>query len=280
MPVSIDTVRETSSGSPRSFGTVYPSTNPPRCSPSTAPSSGSPAPAKEEEVWAMTDPQMSATNITQSSGVTPETDLDRPGSLVLISSPSATGASTTWRVERRRPDASTGTSEPASSDVISGVMIGAAHVDTVVISTDSATSACAIKVTRLEAVPPGHAETRISPTASGTGSANSFAMLHPRSGINVNWHAKPRKTSRGFFSTRLKSLNSRVMPMKSMVEASAAVMYSPLSHLSISGWNIPTPAPARTQNGKRFVSREITFMILFGWFGSDAPPRTASVPCA
>jgi hypothetical protein len=38
--------------------------------------------------------------------------------------------------------AATGTSEPASSDVRRGVMMGAAHVLTVVINTERATSAC------------------------------------------------------------------------------------------------------------------------------------------
>ena len=116
----------------------------------------------------------------------------------MISRPIATGASTTCRVESSSPEASTGTSDPARSDVRSGVITGAAHVETVVMSTERATSACAIRVTRFEAVPPGHAETRMRPTASGTGSAKTFAIVQPSNGIRVNWQANPRKTCFGF----------------------------------------------------------------------------------
>ena len=77
----------------------------------------------------------------------------RPLSLSLSAPASVSLFMRTCRVESTRPPAATGTSDPANTEVSSGVMIGAAHVLTVVIKTDRATSAFAIKVTRLLAVP-------------------------------------------------------------------------------------------------------------------------------
>ena len=60
--------------------------------------------------------------------------------------------------------ASTGTRVPARTLVSSGVMKIAPRVEAVVISTESATSPCAMYVATLEAWPPGQQETRIRPT--------------------------------------------------------------------------------------------------------------------
>ena len=71
---------------------------------------------------------------------------------------------TSWRlacsVDRSRLPASTGTSLPTSSLASAGVATMAVSVDTVVMATDSGTSALARKVTTLEATPPGHEATR------------------------------------------------------------------------------------------------------------------------
>jgi hypothetical protein len=42
------------------------------------------SPAKDEAVCAITEPQISATKTTQRSGVTPETDFDRPARRVTV----------------------------------------------------------------------------------------------------------------------------------------------------------------------------------------------------
>mmetsp|Transcript_59603 Transcript_59603/g.158620 ORF Transcript_59603/g.158620 Transcript_59603/m.158620 type:complete len:223 (+) Transcript_59603:354-1022(+) len=206
----------------------------------------------------MMEPQMSATSTTQSSGVTPPTVRLRPGRKVLMPMPAATGASTTWRVESSRPLASTGTRAPARSEAKSGVAIGAARVETAVMATLRATSAPAISVTRLLAVPPGHEATRMTPTASGGGSAQSTAMAYPSSGMMVYWQANPRKTCLGFLNTRLKSLSSRVIPMQSIVTANAGVMRSGVIHSSAEGFRYPTMPPAATHKGNKFVRNKST----------------------
>ena len=63
-------------------------------------------------------------------------------------------------VDRSRLPASTGTSLPTSSLASAGVATMAVSVETVVMATDSGTSALARKVTTLEATPPGHEATR------------------------------------------------------------------------------------------------------------------------
>ena len=119
----------------------------------------------------------------------------------------------------RKPDVSTGTKEPARMEVRRGVMMGAAMVETVVMSTERATSALATRVTRLLAVPSEHAGTWMRPTAKAGDRPKSFAMDQPSEGMMVNWHMKPRKTCLGLCMTRWKSFTSRVIPMKSIVNA-------------------------------------------------------------
>jgi hypothetical protein len=60
-------------------------------------------------------------------------------------------------------------------------------------------------------------------------------------------------TCLGLSITRLKSSTSRVMPMKSIVMASATVILPALSHASAAGLVKPRHAAARTQAGNRLV---------------------------
>ena len=65
---------------------------------------------------------------------------------------------------------STGMREPTSQAVSNGVMRGARSVEMEVMVTDRATSALARYEITLEAVPPGAHPTRITPTATASGS--------------------------------------------------------------------------------------------------------------
>ena len=88
--------------------------------------------------------QTSAIVITLTSGATGSTARTTRGSQRLIATPAATGSTTTCKVEKKSPQASTSTSRPASSFVSSGVRITAPSVVQVVITTERATSARAM----------------------------------------------------------------------------------------------------------------------------------------
>ena len=77
-----------------------------------------------------------------------------------------TGATTTCKVLKSNPQKDTSTYVPANQLVSVGVINTAPRVEHIVIETERATSAQAIKVTTLLAVPPGQQATRINPTAN------------------------------------------------------------------------------------------------------------------
>lgn len=117
--------------------------------------------------------QMSAIVATDTSGATGITARTTRGVAWCSPTPSNTGNKTTCTVLRNSPQASTGTSVPASHFVSTGVITIAPIVEHIVISTDKATFARAMYVTTFDAVPPGQHPTRISPTASGVGNAST-----------------------------------------------------------------------------------------------------------
>jgi hypothetical protein len=73
-----------------------------------------------------------------------------------------------------------------------GVSSTAVRVLTVVITTERATSARAIRLTTLLAVPPGQQPTRIGPTARGGSNRSPQAKAAARAGITANWAITPR----------------------------------------------------------------------------------------
>eukprot|EP00601_Ochromonadales_sp_CCMP2298_P002447 CAMPEP_0173187294 /NCGR_PEP_ID=MMETSP1141-20130122/10623_1 /TAXON_ID=483371 /ORGANISM="non described non described, Strain CCMP2298" /LENGTH=140 /DNA_ID=CAMNT_0014111103 /DNA_START=301 /DNA_END=723 /DNA_ORIENTATION=+ len=115
---------------------------------------------------ALMDPQMSATSNTDRKGVYCALLLQKTGKFVFNPKPTATGNRTTLRVDRTRSLALMDTYSPASRVTSRGVITTAATVEAAVINIDSARSALAIMVTRLEAVPPGAQPTRMRPDAS------------------------------------------------------------------------------------------------------------------
>ena len=93
---------------------------------------------------------------------------------VFNTKPSATGRIVTKRMDVNMPTASTSTLSPASHSVRSGVMTGAASVETVVSPTENATSPLQRKVMMFEETPPGQHPTRISPTPTGFGNPSPY----------------------------------------------------------------------------------------------------------
>lgn len=81
----------------------------------------------------------------------------------------ATGKMITFKVLSRSPTEFTSTRFPARYKVRRGVRRTESKVEIEVRVTDNATSALAINVKTLDAVPPGQQATRISPTAKGVG---------------------------------------------------------------------------------------------------------------
>ena len=107
--------------------------------------------------------------------------------------PTPTGRITTFNVLINKPKVFTSISPPDRSfeiifikNVVSkGVANTAASVDIVVIETDKATLALAMKQTTFDAVPPGQLETKIKPIVKSGDRLNSLARAQPVRGMIV-----------------------------------------------------------------------------------------------
>jgi hypothetical protein len=154
------------------------------------------------------------------------THLHSLGAYSFSVTPNATGASTTLAHAAHSAMPLTGAAFPTISFVSSGVTALASTVLQAVSRTLSATSAPAISVTRLDAVPPGLQPTstnpknrcfpRCWPAASRYGNSNVRPMMHAARGIKRNWHSTPTGTEdrREREDTMfVKSDRSRVMPV-------------------------------------------------------------------
>jgi hypothetical protein len=97
-------------------------------------------------------------------------------------------------VDSTKSEAFTATYDPASQLVSSGVMTTAATVETAVMRTESATSAPAMSVTKLDAVPPGAQPTRISPAANSGPRPRARETAAAVRGITVYCTRKPNPT--------------------------------------------------------------------------------------
>lgn len=97
---------------------------------------------------------------------------------MLNKRPNATGARTTCRVDRIKSDDWILTYDPASLVVSHGVINTAATVEQAVITTERATSACAMSVTRFDAVPPGAHPTRIRPALNAGPSCAIYTHVY------------------------------------------------------------------------------------------------------
>ena len=75
--------------------------------------------------------------------------------------------------------------------MIAGVRIGASNVETDVTATDRAVFPLARNVMTFEAVPPGHAPTRITLIAISGGNRNPLANAYARRGMTINWDSTP-----------------------------------------------------------------------------------------
>lgn len=114
-------------------------------------------------VFATTPPHINATKSTLAKGVHLETHLHSSGMYSFSITPNATGANTILAHAMHNALPLTGTALPTMSFVNSGVKAEANTVLQVVSNTLRATSAPAISVTRLDAVPPGQHPTSTNP---------------------------------------------------------------------------------------------------------------------
>mmetsp|Transcript_15131 Transcript_15131/g.18409 ORF Transcript_15131/g.18409 Transcript_15131/m.18409 type:complete len:246 (-) Transcript_15131:538-1275(-) len=200
IPVSIEMVRLVRSENPVFRGIKYPTPNPIVCSKHTAPSSwgrDTPCiPPRREAFCATTPPQIMATSKTLRKGVKRETNVHNPGALLLRIIPSATGSSTTCEVARHNAHPLTDTRLPTIPFTSRGVRTDASTVEQVVRSTERATSAPAIKDTRLEAVPPGEHPTSANPRNRALFEFNTvFPTRSAERGMMANWHTTPAGTA-------------------------------------------------------------------------------------
>ena len=153
----------------------------------------------------------------------------------LTPRPVITGSSTTASIDLNMSTTDTSTYVPANKSTIIGVRIGARSVDTPVMPTDNAKSPFAMKVITLDAVPPGHAPTSITPTAKSAGSENTFANMYAMSGMIVNCAMQPSSKSNGRENVTLKSDTVNVMPMPSMTTPSNGVTTFADAHPNVHG---------------------------------------------
>mmetsp|Transcript_14237 Transcript_14237/g.41058 ORF Transcript_14237/g.41058 Transcript_14237/m.41058 type:complete len:192 (-) Transcript_14237:404-979(-) len=147
-------------------GTRYPTKNPTQWSARTDPTIRG---IKDEdcknmtEFWATTPPQIKLTNKTDAKGVKRDTRLAKLGAWALTNIPNMTGNRTTRAVASHRAQPETSMALPTNNLTNRGVTIDARIVEQDVNRTERATSALAIKETRLDAVPPGEQPTRHNP---------------------------------------------------------------------------------------------------------------------
>ena len=173
IPVSIDMVRDVRSVNPKTLGTMYPAANPIMCVRRTesrirvgmvmTPSVAAAPPIHIPELFATTPPQIKLTNTTLAKGVHLETHRHTPGIYSFNVTPKATGTKTTLAVAAHNAFPLTGTALPTIHFVNSGVTADARIVLQAVRRTLNATSAPAIRLTRLDAVPPGLHPTKTKP---------------------------------------------------------------------------------------------------------------------
>lgn len=114
-------------------------------------------------LFATTPPHIKLTNTTLANGVHLETHLHNFGMYSFKVTPNATGAKTTFAQATHKAIPLTGTALPTINFVNNGVTTDANTVLHEVRSTLNATSAPAIKLTRLDAVPPGLHPTNTNP---------------------------------------------------------------------------------------------------------------------
>src|SRR5690606_8986969 len=101
------------------------------------------------------------------------------------------GMRTTCTMETNNAQPSTGSHDPASTNINAGVTTGDKMVEMAVMDTDSGTSPLARYVITLEAVPPGTHPTNTTPTASSGGNRKKYANKNPSKGIIVNCTRTP-----------------------------------------------------------------------------------------
>mmetsp|Transcript_14188 Transcript_14188/g.30793 ORF Transcript_14188/g.30793 Transcript_14188/m.30793 type:complete len:395 (+) Transcript_14188:375-1559(+) len=237
---------------------------------------------------ATTPPQIKATRTTDAKGVNLDNVLANFGALAFNIIPNVTGSKTTRAVASQSAMPLTSTALPTNSLTRRGVTPDASMVEHAVSSTERATSAPAIKETRLLAVPPGLHPTRVNPRNSAgprTGSKCSKRvrpMAKAVRGMIMNWQSTPAGTDVGLSTkTSVKSFFSKVIPVPSMTVASMTdIRLPPLTHVSAAGARRPTIADRRTKNGNpdvRSDRMESTLLLLLVDAGVSTSP---SVLCS
>mmetsp|Transcript_6501 Transcript_6501/g.21913 ORF Transcript_6501/g.21913 Transcript_6501/m.21913 type:complete len:277 (+) Transcript_6501:412-1242(+) len=233
-----------------------PSANPSVWSNATEPRSVGPAARICVDVRPMMEEQIAATVITATAGAKGSTYVSlKSRAKCFNATPAMIGNSTTLHVLKNKPTPSTPITVPANCLVSVGVITVAMSVLTVVNTTLKGTLAPAKYVTTLDAVPPGQHPTKINPAASDAASPkNVRAIKNASVGITVYCNATPMPIFHGAAKILTKSAFSNVMPIPSIVDASAYVTASPLNQLTVLGLVIPSTAPANTSKGKYAVT--------------------------
>eukprot|EP00977_Amphora_coffeiformis_P018994 scaffold6829_cov171-Amphora_coffeaeformis.AAC.24 len=135
------------------------------CSRNTDPTMVGPiaAPAVKLAFCATTPPHIAETNSTDAKGVNRLNSRANFGNFWFKNIPNNTGPNTTLAVAAHSAHPDTAVVPPTNNLTKAGVATTAKRVEHDVKTTDKATSAPAINVTRLDAVPPGEQPTKHNP---------------------------------------------------------------------------------------------------------------------
>mmetsp|Transcript_534 Transcript_534/g.2031 ORF Transcript_534/g.2031 Transcript_534/m.2031 type:complete len:223 (+) Transcript_534:237-905(+) len=183
MAVSMAVVRAVVSSKPSRLTSWKPIAPPSRWSKATATCSSRPALMMGSTHCATDAPTSRTVAATPMTGQMGSTARQNFGTVALSVTPSAIGASTTWRVDMAMPMASTATMAPSTTLAMRGVMNTQPIVVEVVMSTDMATSPLAMYVHRFDACPPLMEPTSTRPATSAGLRPAALPRSMPRSGM-------------------------------------------------------------------------------------------------
>lgn len=173
--------------------------------------------------------------MTETNGKMSMTRRTMTGKADLIMAPLINGARTIIAALLNNAKGETGTRAPARSCMRRGIAKTLHIVETRVSKTERATSARAIRQTRLLATPPGQTPTRMRPTVKGGGREKRRDRNKERKGMIVYWERAPRRIWWGVRRMDRKEEGEIVRPMPSMMRESVGKMRGGVNQRKVGG---------------------------------------------
>mmetsp|Transcript_33157 Transcript_33157/g.72289 ORF Transcript_33157/g.72289 Transcript_33157/m.72289 type:complete len:231 (+) Transcript_33157:404-1096(+) len=191
------------------------------------------------------------------TGATGFTAWHNRGTPALAETPRQVGASTSVTADLKIADAATGTVAPMRVLASTGVMKAAPNVVLAVISTESATSAPAMSVQRLDAEPPFTLLRSSTPITFSCDTCSSRPSERPRKGTREKQATKLMRTGLGLCRPFRKSAGCVVRPTENERSAIRRATGAPWSESKSAGKVSPSTAAKPIQRAKRLVKQKI-----------------------